>query len=177
MTFTALECTKCGGALQVSSAAEVVTCEYCNVTHLVEREGGSIQLIELQRRLDKLEDDQIRSSRSILALRLDKISEERVAMERLFDERRGKYFVRYFVGSVVVALPSVCIIAGSLFGPINAGDILLIAVIGTIIGIGIGASLYVNNILTPYRKMRDELDQREREIQKLLEADLQTANS
>ena len=51
-----LNCSQCGGRLEVTEDIELFKCEYCGMPYMVERSGGTVQIIELRQRLGALEE-------------------------------------------------------------------------------------------------------------------------
>jgi DNA-directed RNA polymerase subunit RPC12/RpoP len=53
-----LDCSKCGGVLEITQDIEIFKCQYCGTPYMVERSEGTVRIIKLEQRVEKIEAEQ-----------------------------------------------------------------------------------------------------------------------
>jgi hypothetical protein len=78
-----LDCTKCGGPLEVTEDIEMFKCPFCGTPFLVERSAGSVTIRELTERVDSLEVGQREVRLGLAAVEeLKQIPQQRTRLEQ-----------------------------------------------------------------------------------------------
>jgi len=57
MNKISLDCSKCGGHLEITKNMELFKCPYCNMPYMVQREEGETRIIKLEERVSDLEEN------------------------------------------------------------------------------------------------------------------------
>jgi len=176
MDKLALDCSKCGGALEITPDMEVFKCPFCGVPYMVEREEGTVRVIRLEQRVRVLEEKQSTTDKAVseISARQELLDTDLARMElaKLREERRA-YTERWkkenptligaVIGAVVLAFGAVfCVSAFSIVEFNDTTGPIAFFVCPPLIGV-LAAVGWLSR-LAGYRRGLQAFDRREQEL-------------
>ncbi len=154
MTTTKSTCSKCGGPLSIADGVELLKCPTCQTPYLVERSGGSVQLVRLERHVEGVE--QVPDE----ALELERLRSERLKFQAEKSERLRWIGAAYAMGGLVIGL-----IPFFLGSAERSGLLAGVGFITGILGFYLGARFYLDRYYHPYERALGEFKQREEALE------------
>lgn len=137
MNKITLDCSQCGGPLEVTEDMELFRCPHCETPFLVERSEGSIKINRLEKRVDSLEEDHRNLTAFVANKELDKMlvemKEEQALAEQALPGIRWNYIWKDPSCGALLLVTGICFTWG-----VNDGSLLNIWTIIGLITIVIG---------------------------------------
>jgi DNA-directed RNA polymerase subunit RPC12/RpoP len=172
MTKITLDCTKCGGALEITEGTELFQCTYCGTPYLVERSEGSVRVVRLEERVDQLEADQHVMRVDVARVELEQLLTGRKEMEEAFKQQRTQGGSGLFVLPVALGVPTAVFIMLAIGGPPDMRSTsLCFTVIGAIATVGtlaLAIGRYRKKYVLPYRQAMEASYKREAQLRALI---------
>lgn len=163
-----LDCSKCGGALDITDDMELFKCPYCGVPYMVERSEGSVRIVKLEQRVDKLEVEQ----RGLRAkIELDELLAKREEVEQLHKEKgKGPLVAHIAIGALIGAVPGVLCFAATSSSSNNDlfGFSYCVFATGLIVGVSLGFWRLHIKYGRPYNQAMQESRKREAELRAIV---------
>ena len=163
-----LDCSRCGGALEITEDMELFKCPYCETPYIVERSEGSVRIVKLEQRVDKLE---VRQRGIGASMELDQLLAKREELGRMFKEEGKGLLVAHIVGGGLIgAIPGVLgfLATSSSRNSEHFGASYCIFVTGVILGISLGLWRLHNKYTRPYNQALQESRRREAELRGMI---------
>jgi DNA-directed RNA polymerase subunit RPC12/RpoP len=82
-----LNCSQCGGTLEVTDEMDLFKCQYCDMPYMVKRSDGSVQIVQLEQRVAKIEREQENLRRNAIESEWRELTKER---EVIVGKRRAQ---------------------------------------------------------------------------------------
>lgn len=161
-----LNCVNCGSSLDISQQMERLACGYCGTQQIVERSGGAIHLRGVAEALAKVQTGTDKTAAELALARLSKELEaaryQRAATEEKWMNYRTQKLYEWnaflehkkntvtsttLVAGVIALFPSV-MVAAMVSNILSAlGGIAMLASAIVLIGMPIGAALFIRNLM------------------------------
>jgi DNA-directed RNA polymerase subunit RPC12/RpoP len=141
---TLLNCTQCGGSLEVVENQDLVKCRYCESLYAVERKGDSVRIVELERRVKKVEkkQDNLNDRQHCLEILMDLKPRLKVVEEEYAVVAGKSPLVTGCSIAVILFIFSLCII-GAAIGAKDPNSNTVVLVVALALGIGLPTVLKV----------------------------------
>lgn len=81
MKFISMDCSKCGGHIDIDTSNEFIKCKYCDTPYRIENNDGHLNIIRLEERVSNLEKEQSGIKETISKVSIDQIQ---MQFENLF---------------------------------------------------------------------------------------------
>ena len=176
MDKLALDCSKCGGALEITPDMDMFKCPFCGVPYMVERKDGTTRVIRLEQRVSVLEEKQVFTDQAVSEIgarqqaldvdmahiELGKLREERSAFITKW-QKDNPGLIGAAIGAALLAFGAVFCV--SAFGIVEFGDVtgpIAFFVCPALIGV-VAAAGWVSRF-AGYRKRLETFDRREKAI-------------
>lgn len=170
MRKIALDCGKCGGALEVTEDMEMFKCPYCGTPYMVERSEGTVKIVKLERRVEQLEVEQRQIRSSVASIELKELLAERKELEEQFKQEGLKSRDGYWAGGAfagVLVTIVLVLIDIQVFG--GVGALFCVGLAAPPLGIVWGARQWEDRVHRPHREAMAASRAKEAELRAVIE--------
>ncbi len=164
MAKITLNCSKCGGTLEITDDKELFKCQYCGTPYLVERSEGNIRIQKLERRLDTLEAKQYEINAK---MELDKVITERQNLIKNHYEQNNMTLL--MAGGAICGVALVFLAETFINQKIISEYFYQAELAAGFIGAFIGMGIYARYYDSPHQKNLQELNERELNLREIIE--------